>query len=171
MALGSGASTNLVQGNYIGTNAAGTAALPNENGIHLFDAHNNTIGGNTATARNVISGNRFNGLQIEASNSNVVQSNFVGTNAAGDAAIDNTSENIRIAGSNNTLVGGPTATPGAAPGNVIANMFIVGGVQTLVQGSLLGLNAAGAAKINAFPRSCIEVWGRHNRRRFDGGHR
>src|SRR5215217_8453570 len=72
MALG--ASNNLVQGNYIGVNAAGTAALPNDSGIVFFNnAPNNTIGGSTAAHRNVVSGNRSVGIVIESSNSNVVQ--------------------------------------------------------------------------------------------------
>src|SRR5260221_2793412 len=50
----------IVQGNLIGTNAAGTAALANTlDGIVVASrSHNNTIGGTTAAARNVTSGNR-----------------------------------------------------------------------------------------------------------------
>ena len=47
-----------MQGNYIGLNAAGTAALGNtQSGISISSgATNNTIGGTAAAARNVISG-------------------------------------------------------------------------------------------------------------------
>ena len=157
--MATGASNNTVQGNYIGVNVAGTAAVGNQSGVAFFNnAHHNTVGGTTAAARNLISGNRSNGIQIEGSDSNVVQGNYVGTNAAGNVAVDNISDNIRISGANNTLIGGPTSTPGTAPGNVIANIFIAGG-QTLFQGNLVGLNAAGTATITNFPRSCMEVWG------------
>src|SRR5204862_352581 len=52
-----GTSANLVQGNRIGTNAAGTAALANgSSGVQItLGASANTIGG-AAAARNVISG-------------------------------------------------------------------------------------------------------------------
>lgn len=156
VALGS---NNLVQGNYIGVNAAGTAALPNENGIVFFNASNNTIGGSTAAHRNVVSGNRNVGISIDSSNSNVIQGNFIGTNAAGDAAVSNTFDNIRLSGtSSNTLIGGSTATPGTAPGNVVLNIFLNGGTQTLIQGNLIGTNAAGTADItNSF--TGVRVWG------------
>jgi Calx-beta domain/Right handed beta helix region len=157
--MASGASGNTVQGNYIGVNASGTAALPNDSGVVLFNnAPNNTIGGTTAAARNVISGNRSNGIQVESSNSNLIQGNFIGTNAAGTAAISNISQDIRVAGSNNTLIGGPTSSPGTAPGNVVISTFVVGGAQTLVQGNLIGTNAAGTARLDNFGLG-LTIWG------------
>ena len=57
------ASNNLVEGNLIGTNAAGTAALGNGlTGVYV-GAASNTIGGTTAAARNVISGNGTVGIE------------------------------------------------------------------------------------------------------------
>ena len=158
VSLAPGASNNTVQGNYIGTNATGTAAVPNDNGVRVFESHNNTIGGNTAAARNVISGNRFSGISIGASNSNMIQGNFIGTNAAGDAALSTSSNDVFLGNCNNTLVGGPTSTPGTAPGNVIASLFIGNGSQTLVQGNLIGLNATGTAKLSNMPFG-VSLWG------------
>ncbi len=158
VSLAPGASNNTVQGNYIGTNATGTAALSNDNGVRVFESHNNTIGGNTAAARNVISGNRFSGISIGSSNSNMIQGNFIGTNAAGDALLSNFSDNVFIGNCNNTLVGGPTSAPGTAPGNVIASLFIGSGNQTLVQGNLIGLNATGTAKLSNLPFG-VSLWG------------
>ena len=87
----SGTSDNLVEGNYIGTNAAGTAALPNGyNGLDIVSgASYNTVGGTTAGARNVISGNAVNGVVIAFSGAsvNLVEGNYIGTNAAGTAAL------------------------------------------------------------------------------------
>ena len=61
--LTGGAGGNLVQGNLIGLSAAGTNALPNGvNGIYISGASSNTIGGVVAAARNVISGNTYNGV-------------------------------------------------------------------------------------------------------------
>jgi Calx-beta domain-containing protein len=158
--LALGASGNTVQGNYIGLNAVGTAALPNESGVVLFNnASNNTIGGTAAAERNVISGNRSYGVQIEDnSNSNIVQGNFIGTNAAGDAAFNNISVNIRVASCNNTRIGGVASTPGTAPGNVVLSIFIVGGTGTLVQGNLIGTNAAGTSRLENFGLG-VTVWG------------
>jgi hypothetical protein len=44
---------NLIEGNFIGTNAAGTGALGNTlDGVNVFFANNNTIGGSIAGKRN-----------------------------------------------------------------------------------------------------------------------
>ena len=60
---------NVIQGNFIGTDATGTAALPNgasgNGGIILFFGQNNTIGGTTPGARNLISGNIGDGVVVE----------------------------------------------------------------------------------------------------------
>src|SRR5262249_34840001 len=56
----------VVQGNRIGTDASGTAAVGNRIGILVqsFNAYQCLIGGTTAAARNLVSGNRFAGVQI-----------------------------------------------------------------------------------------------------------
>jgi len=77
---------NFVEGNYIGTNTAGTASLGNGNDGVLItdDALDNTIGGTTPGAGNIISGNSAyaNGVEIIfSSNANFVEGNYIGTNA------------------------------------------------------------------------------------------
>ena len=52
-----GASGNTIQGNRIGTNAAGTAALPNYTGISMG-------GGSSTITDNVVSGNTVYGIQL-----------------------------------------------------------------------------------------------------------
>ena len=120
---------NVVQGNYIGTNAAGTAALLNSDGAHQYNGveiggncTNNLIGGTAVGAGNLISGNGFSGVYIGAlsSASNVVQGNLIGTDATGLAPLGNGSAlsggaGVLVAGTNNTIGG---TAPGA--GNVIA---------------------------------------------------
>jgi hypothetical protein len=71
-------SGNTVQGNLIGTNAAGTAALANDIGINIFfgGANNNVIGGTTAGARNIISGNRLSGIEMDTSGHTVQATAF-----------------------------------------------------------------------------------------------
>ena len=66
----SGPTDNLVAGNLIGTNAAGTAALGNGYDGVLIEAGatNNTIGGSTASALNIISGNINAGVEINDTN-------------------------------------------------------------------------------------------------------
>ena len=53
------ANGNLVAGNLIGTNAAGTVAFPNaDSGVFIDLGSDNTIGGTVAAAANLVSGNR-----------------------------------------------------------------------------------------------------------------
>ena len=92
-------SHNTVAGNFIGTNPAGTVAEPNGlDGVRIDSASNNTIGGTTVDARNVVSGNSLDGIHIvgsaNAPTSNLVQGNFVGVNAAGTGSVG-----VRPAGS------------------------------------------------------------------------
>ena len=95
-----GSSGNLVEGNYLGTNATATAALGNQSDGVLFDAGatGNTIGGPTAAARNVISGNGGIGIDLAGAGTsgNVVLGNYIGTDLTGTIAIANASYGISI---------------------------------------------------------------------------
>ena len=58
---------NVIQGNYIGTDAAGAADLGNgSTGIMVYGSPSNTIGGAGAGEGNVISGNGSDGIYIGA---------------------------------------------------------------------------------------------------------
>jgi uncharacterized protein (TIGR03437 family) len=112
----SGNANNTVQGNFIGTDINGTAALGNaSSGVEILgSAHDNLIGGTTAGAANVISGNRI-GIFIRGASANLVQGNFIGTNAAGTGALGNINDGILVSGVNN-IIGGTAANAS----NVIA---------------------------------------------------
>ncbi len=154
--IDSGSHGNQVFGNYIGTNAAGTAAVTNATRGVLINAgsYGNTIGGTTPAERNIISGNTWQGVGIVGSGSdnNVILGNYLGTNAAGTAAIPNLlSGVILFGGPKNNVIGG--TSPGA--GNVVsgnsstAAIFVrdTGADGTIIQGNLIGLNATGTSPI------------------------
>jgi parallel beta-helix repeat protein len=135
---------NLIQGNYIGIDATGTLKRANSNGITISNCSNNTIGGTTASARNIISGNTFDGISINGAG-NQVQGNFIGTNAAGTAGIDYGTYGVEVFGSaasTNNVIGG--TVPGA--GNLISGNST--GVRTSspgnsIQGNLIGTDLSG----------------------------
>jgi hypothetical protein len=60
---------SVITGNLIGTDASGTTAYPNGDAIVVEDASNTQIGGTTAAARNVISGNTNDGIRFEGAGS------------------------------------------------------------------------------------------------------
>lgn len=111
------ASGTTVAGNYIGTNAAGTSAscgtginCGNINrGIIIVGTIGNTIGGTTASDRNIISGNFGVGISIANGGSATVSGNYIGVNAAGTGILSNSQEGIRIVDSSGSTVGGSTA--------------------------------------------------------------
>jgi hypothetical protein len=101
---------NRVSGNYIGTDAAGTAALPNENGIMIcLGGRFNVVGGGTPEERNVISGNAEMGVVIldTGTDSNEVKGNYIGTDASGEAPLGNAIAGVFVAfGPTGNTIGG-----------------------------------------------------------------
>jgi len=144
-----GAANTVIQGNYIGVNATGGAFTGNGVLAISVGGSGTVIGGTTPASRNVISGH-FIGIGLNTAPSTTVQGNFIGTNAAGTAALGNANFGLAIAnGCNNTLIGG--TSPGA--GNVISangtGIFFNSGasIGVTVQGNLIGTDANGTADL------------------------
>ena len=109
-----------VQGNLIGTNKTGTAAIPNQSGYTSGGCNGGNatgqIGGATAAARNVISGNTLVGVNIgncgvgtsNTSTNSFVRGNFIGTDVTGAAPIPNQT-GVIVASGPNVTVGGLAA--------------------------------------------------------------
>ena len=147
----SGATGNLVQGNYIGTNASGDAAVPNDYGIVVFGP-GNTLGGTEAGAGNLISGNQLIGINLfgENASGNSMQGNLIGTNAAGTAALGNGEQGVALVDAAGNTIGG--TAPGAGnvlSGNAEAGVFLLGAPTTdnVIQGNLIGTDLTGAVAI------------------------
>ena len=152
-AIKSFASNTVILGNYIGTNLAGTAALPNTFGVVVDGGSggvNNRIGGDTAGAGNVISGNgtggNDHGIRIANTTGAIVKGNLIGTNAAGTAALGNGGHGVQVFNSTNCTIGGPTA---AARNIISANGFngvlITSSNNTTVQNNYIGTDVTGTA--------------------------
>ena len=112
-----GGGGNHIEGNFIGTDPTGTIALANQNSaLALLNSSDNTVGGTSSQARNVISGNALAFFILTSGN--VIQGNFIGTQKDGFGPLGNTNgvAFVGVGGANNNLVGG--TVPGA--GNVIA---------------------------------------------------
>ena len=116
---------NLIRGNYIGVNASGTGGLGNDNyGLLLAGDSGTVVGGASAGARNVISGNINSGILASASSSGaIIRGNYIGTNAAATGPIPNSQHGIDIQGSASSVTIGGV---GAGEGNTIAYNAFVG---------------------------------------------
>lgn len=142
---------NVIQGNYIGTNATGTAAIPNRGLSAIFiRGGSHTIGGTTPPARNVISGNTGNGIDLSSAltpiSNSLIQGNLIGTDATGASVLRNGSDGVFASFSSNDLVGG--TVPGARnvlSGNGVGIVLI--GSHSLIAGNLIGTDITGTVKL------------------------
>lgn len=150
---------NVIVGNYIGTNASGTGALPNENGITIDSGGANHIGGliglNPGGACqgdcNLISGNSGNGIKLRGpgANGEIIQGNFIGVNASGRGPLGNRQDGILVADSPHNQIGGSTpAARNIISGNMIGIELGLGGAHdNVIQGNYIGTNSAGSGAI------------------------
>jgi parallel beta-helix repeat protein len=152
---GSGTSFNVVSGNYIGTDASGGGALANQDsGVYVSDgATGNRIGGITAGAGNLISGNSEDGIIFngtETSN-NYVIGNYIGTDSSGTAAIPNNDSGVNIIhGAHDNFIGGDSSGEGnLISGNGERGVRITGADthSNTVSGNLIGTDWQGAAAL------------------------
>ncbi len=111
-----GAPRTRIMGNFVGTDASGTKSLGNMTGIRLRSS-GAVVGGVTAGAGNLISGNLNAGLQINGefggAPGNVVQGNLIGTDVTGTLPLSNGTAfdseggaGIMIVEADNNLIGG-----------------------------------------------------------------
>ena len=144
---------NVVEGNFIGTDASGNTKLANQTGV-LVSAPGNVIGGGSQASRNVISGNVNAGVQIDTSTSanpsgNVVAGNFIGLNVLGTAAVPN-SVGVAIKGASAATIGGASSTLGnVISGNTSVGVSIQGTTASgnVVAGNLIGTGPSGTSAI------------------------
>jgi len=139
---------NSVQGNFIGVGATGTNALGNVvNGIAIDSASSNTVGGITADARNIISGNTNHGIEIYGTSAtgNSIQGNYIGPDVTGSNALPNVLCGVHIKSSGNTIGGSATGAGNLISGNVQDGIFLDGtsAASNVIQGNLIGTAAGG----------------------------
>ncbi len=152
---------NVIEGNFIGTDVAGGSAAANlGNGVRITAAYN-LVGGSSLAARNLISGNLNDGVQIlgPGATSNRVEGNYMGVDATGTAAIGNGlpepdptgSAAVQITeGASYNIIGSTGAMLGCdGPCNVISGnnrtgvWINRGGAHNTVQGNFIGNDVSG----------------------------
>lgn len=168
-----GASNTTVQGNYIGTDKTGTAALGSGRGIDVSNSGGSLIGGPASGAGNVVGSWSDDGIILQGSgNNNVVQGNRIGTDATGTVRLggqigvnyQGTGTGNKIggaAGSEGNVIEGATingvdlffdTSPDlAVQGNVITGN--AGGIRVFAGAGIIGGTAAGAGNLIAFNSS------------------
>lgn len=164
--LGSSATADgtVIQSNFVGTNISGTAALTSSlsnrlSGIIMGQANGSaanlgvTVGGTTVAARNLISGNSAEGIDIQLAGAvpalNVrILGNYIGTNAAGTGAVPNGRSGINVANTPGVVVGGTVAGSGnLISGNTDFGILLDGGSLSTIQSNLIGTQIDGVSPL------------------------
>jgi hypothetical protein len=149
-----GCSNITIRNNYVGLNAAGTAAMGNaENGIILIGTPNSTIGGVGTFDGNVIAGHNFHGIVLVNGANNVnVYGNRIGTNAAGTAALGNDDSGVIVINCSNVNVGGIVAEQANLLSGSLSEygVYITGSTGVNVRGNKIGTNLAGTGPLPNF---------------------
>jgi hypothetical protein len=146
--IGGSATGNVISGNHIGTDAAGTADLGNGfDGVFIgLGAQDNTVGGDTPADRNVISGNDLDGVAIHRSDtvSNTVRGNYIGTDASGSLNRGNASHGVYVyGGTHDNTVGPDNVISGNDEGGV--RIYGTDTTSNTITGNTIGLAADGTA--------------------------
>lgn len=148
----------FIQGNYLGTDRTGTQPLQSGSGGVVVNGTYVTIGGTTAGAGNLISGNNNCGLCFKYISTatwfpdyNLVQGNLIGTDATGTVAVPN-GAGLALDQASNNLFGGTTPSArNVVSGNYMAGFVIYDSADSNnVQGNYVGVDVSGA---NALPNS------------------
>ncbi len=138
---------NVFEGNYLGTNAAGTAGPGGSLGsaavgIYIESGNNSRAGGTLPSQRNLISGNQV-GIEINNSSGNIIQGNYIGTNINGTASVANTLSDLLISGTNNIIGGTASGARNLISGGGIG----ITGSSNQVLGNLIGTDFSGLSAI------------------------
>jgi hypothetical protein len=175
---GAGATGNLLQGNFIGTDPQGNNPVRNANDgvIITLGASKNTIGGTASGAGNTIADNLGNGVNIISGTGNTILSNKIAGNSLLGIAIAGDSETSGGAGPNDlqsfphlssvvinssstNIQGTLTSTPSA---NFLIQFFAIGPAVTgstpsvtLLGSTIVGTNASGQAQISTTVLSVV----------------
>ena len=135
---GTAATSDLLAGNYIGTDPGGDD-LANAVGVAVA-SDGNTIGGTSSGFANIIGFNSISGISISGAD-NLVVGNLIGTNSGG-ANLSNPL-GILISGSYN-MIGGTTASSANVIDFNSSTGVSISAARNVVAGNDIGTNPAGA---------------------------
>jgi len=170
-----GTSDNVVAGNYIGTDVTGTVALGNgQDGVKIWWASNQRIGGSNPGEGNLISGNARRGVFIQgaAASGNLVQGNYIGTDVSGTEALANGEHGVLIADrAHSNFIGtdgdgvADTAERNIISGNAADGVYIegTGADFNVVAGNFIGTDVTGTVALGN-GQDGVKIWWAANQR-------
>jgi len=143
---------NIVQGNYIGTDATGMFAIKNLNGVTLRGALNTLIGGTSSGEGNLISGNgrAVAAVGSEPDTGSRVVGNFIGSDSNGLSPIPNT-VGVYAMSSGLTTGGLNPGEGNRIIGNIAGVRLENEGNENTVIGNIITMNEVGVLRISPVP--------------------
>lgn len=136
-----GSEYGIINGNYIGTDASGLVAIGNSRGISETEAYYFTIGGSTASDRNVISGNE-RGIHLWSGISQfIIIGNYIGYAADGNSPLGNEKGIFFSANFNNTI--GTEESPNYIGFNSVAGIVLYFGIDNILNRNVFNNNGIG----------------------------
>jgi len=139
------AANAVIQGNFVGTDVTGTAAVQNNGGMEIRGS-GALVGGPGAGQGNLLSGNTYQGISITAAPT--VQGNLIGTDTTGMNPLPNGRDGIFIDTGNNSVVGGVSAgARNVISGNSENGIFSYGSENLQVLGNFIGTAADGVTPL------------------------
>ncbi len=139
---------NTISGNYLGPDATGTAAPGGQNvGVQIKGGTSNLVGGTSAAARNVISGNESTGVNLSGASvvANAVEGNYIGLEPDGNTPLPNAFSGVTVAfaGEENTIGGSAAGAGNVISGNGNVGLRVESTEFTEILGNLIGTDASG----------------------------
>jgi CSLREA domain-containing protein len=152
---GSGARATI-ENNYIGTNAAGTAAIPNGFGINAESSDSNVIGGVIigpvppgTSVTNVISGNGI-GVRLNGADNNTIEGNHIGVDATGAVPLGNDGQGVRIDNGSGNVIGGGLDETNVISANGDVGVRVTSAANNTISHNIIGMNGAATATLGNF---------------------
>ncbi len=151
---------NVIAGNHIGTNDAGTLPLPNHTGVLINQALGTTIGRPSGTVSqpgrrslgNLISGNTV-GINLISVQPNlalgepgtIIRNNFIGTDLTGTLPLGNLQGGVVVQNSIGTTIGSTdTSFYNVIAANGYQGILLSGGTsRSLIEGNYIGTDVTG----------------------------
>ena len=150
-AVGQSVTGNVVAGNYVGIGPDGKQFFPSGSSayVNIHGCDGNVIGGNSVGARNVIAGS----LILEDASKNLVQGNFIGTDATGLSPTQNVDgvlirgDDDRYPPSHNQIIGNVISADASAgyfnTSYAAIHIFRLGAFRSFVSGNVIQGNFIG----------------------------
>jgi titin len=145
-----GGSSNVVQGNFIGTDLSGRVTLPNGSGVAggglWVSGFAQTIGGDLAQARNLVCGNYNFGLALDGASNCVVQANWIGIGSDLNSLPNRGDGLVLRGGARNNTVGGSNVPERNICSANERNGIVLEGANTtgnVIVGNIVGLGPEG----------------------------